>query len=122
MAERIRVEGAERLAATLAGASVALGDLTGPSKASGSLILSRARGAAPRRSGRLSGSLVATPARDGVAVGSGLIYAPVIHWGWPGHGIAPNPFLTRSAEATQPQTIAAFRTYIGTVLKGVKGK
>jgi hypothetical protein len=122
MVARVQVEGADRLARTLTGAAVALGDLTGPSRAAGALILTRARGAAPRRSGALSGSLTATPGRAGVDIGSGLIYAGPIHYGWAGHGIAPNPFLTRSAEATQPATVAAYRAFIETTIKGVKGK
>lgn len=122
MVARVEVEGVKRLTATLNAAAVALGDMTSPSRASGGLILTRARGAAPRRSGALAGSLTATPSRAGVAVGSGLIYAGPIHWGWAGHGIAPNPFLSRAADSAEPATVAAFHAYVETTIKGVKGK
>ena len=77
---------------------------------------------APRRSGRLAGSLNATPGRDGVAVGSGLVYGPPIHWGWAGHGIAPNPFLVRAVNSGESQIVDVFARYVDTTLKGVKGK
>lgn len=117
----VEVKGAARLAATMAQAARELGNVSEPSARAGSVLLSRARGMAPRRSGRLSGSLTATPGRNGFDVSSGLVYGPPIHWGWAGHGIAANPFLVRAVTTGEKQIVDVFAQYVDATLKGVKG-
>lgn len=97
---RTDVEGATTFVATLNAAAREWADLA-PSEA-GAYVRDKARGRAPHVSGRLRASVTATESAGRVSVGSGLVYAPVIHNGWPGHGISPNPFLIPVAEETAP--------------------
>lgn len=94
----VDVEGATTFVATLGAAARQLADMAPPE--AGAFIRDRARGRAPMVSGRLRASVVAAESAGRVSVGSGLVYAPVIHNGWPGHGISPNPFLIPVAEET----------------------
>lgn len=57
----------------------------------------RADARPPVRSGRLASSLRVQVRAGSAAVVSPLVYAGVIHDGWPRHNIAPHPFLTDAA-------------------------
>jgi hypothetical protein len=49
---------------------------------------------APRRTGRLAGSVSVQPAgQTRIRVTADVPYAAPIHWGWPGHGIHRQPWL-----------------------------
>jgi hypothetical protein len=94
------VEGADVFVATLGRAAADLAALAPPE--AGAYVRDKARGRAPIVSGTLRASVTATEGAGRVSVGSGLVYAPVIHNGWPGHGISPHPFLIPVAEETAP--------------------
>jgi hypothetical protein len=68
----------------------------------GAFVRDQARGAAPYVSGALRASLFADEEAGQVVVGSGLIYAGVIHNGWAEHGISADPYLVPVAENTAP--------------------
>lgn len=67
-------------------------------------IAEDARGRAPSRSGRLAASVKAkgTQKSASISAGARLQYAGVIHWGWPGHNIAAQPFLTETIVDAAP--------------------
>lgn len=50
-----------------------------------------------------------------------LPYANPVHWGWPAHSIAPNPFLTTAAEQTEPQWLDIYLRHINTILEDCEG-
>lgn len=71
-------------------------------------VAERARGRAPRKSGRLAGSVKAQAGQKyaRVAAGRKLIpYAGVIHFGWPRRNIRPQPFLTDSINELAPRLL-----------------
>lgn len=118
---RTEVEGAATLAATLRAASARLDHLdTAPGKAAREVEL-RARDAAPHRSGRLAASIVGRVEAGDAVVGSTLVYAPVIHNGWPGHNIRANPFLIPVAEQSAGSWLGAYTDEVRAILTTVRG-
>ena len=109
------------LAATLAAAGQHLGHLERAEAATGRLVATRARGRAPKRSGRLASSLSSKVDGATVAVGSGLVYAPVIHNGWPAHHIHAHPFLVPVAQATEPVWRGYYVTEVQATFNRVRG-
>lgn len=122
MADRaqITVEGDETLRRTLRAAQSDIADLDqGPSAR---LVLGRAQARTPKVSGRLARSLVAKDIGQGRAVvQSDLIYAPVIHYGWPAHNITPQPFLVSALEDSATLIQAEDLRQVNQALAKVKG-
>jgi phage gpG-like protein len=121
MTFQVDVVGADRLAATLAAAAHKIGDLSKPLTEGAKRIWLRARSNAPRRTGRLAGSIHAQQSRSEALVGSGLIYAPVIHNGWPAHHIRANPFLADAFGQEQQAVVAGFADRVVNAIGTVKG-
>lgn len=72
------------------------------------LVVPIAQSLVPRQSGTLGGTIrVAATARSGVVrAGSAQVpYAGPIHWGWPRHNIAPQPFLVDALAIAQPAIV-----------------
>lgn len=115
----VQVVGAEMLAATLGRAMAELRTMA--PDAVGDTIRDRARAAAPYVTGRLRSSLHAETADGRVSVGSDLIYAPVIHNGWPAHHIAADPFLIPVAEETESAWGRAYLVETNKILSQVRG-
>jgi phage gpG-like protein len=118
---QVEVVGDTRLRATLHAAGAALAHMDAANQATARLVQQRARGAAPKRTGRLAGSLVATATGDTARVSSGLVYAGVQHYGWAAHGISAHPFLVPVAEASQAVWIRTYEAQINQTLSMVKG-
>jgi hypothetical protein len=87
----------------------------------GRIVAARGRAGAPKRSGRLAGSVTAGTDGGDVVVSSRLIYAPVIHNGWPGHNIAANPFLYRALTNSSAEVGRAYAADAQKILGHVKG-
>lgn len=105
MADRTEVIGQQRLQATLRAAQHQIANLDTGEGAR--MVEQRARAAAPKRSGLLASSVRARDAGKGQSVvASSLVYAPVIHYGWPAHGITARPFLTEALANSQPLILA----------------
>lgn len=117
----IEVRGADRLARTLREAGRDLTDLTGAHAAAGRVMAAGARAEAPQRSGRLASSITATASPAGVTIGSSLVYAGVIHFGWSRRNIAPRPYLTAGRDHTQPAWLPLYEREIRKALNTVKG-
>jgi hypothetical protein len=81
------------------------------------MVAHRAAAMAPRKSGRLAAGIAAT-ANDhsSVIAAGGVAYAGVVHWGWPARHIAGDPFISRAAQACEPQWTDTYRAGIQTVL------
>lgn len=78
-------------------------------------VAADAKRRARRRSGRMAGTIrprsTTTMAR--VEAGRGIEYAGVQHWGWPGHSISPNPFLTEAIAERQHATLELYERKLG---------
>jgi uncharacterized protein YcsI (UPF0317 family) len=120
----VRVEGLDRLVRTLRKAGDDLNDLKDAHAAAGRIVAADAQARAPRRSGKLAGSIRASrqARRAQVVAGRASIpYGGPIHWGWPSRGISANPFLSDAAQATEAQWLPLYRREIQAALDKVKG-
>ena len=109
MADRIRVTGLKETVRSLERLGVEASDLKAAFTRIGNLVVNEGKTLARKRSGKLAGSIRASKTKNKsiVRAGAGLLYAGVQHYGWPAHGIEPNPFLTTAVENQQD---AALRT------------
>jgi len=122
----IRIEGGRELRRALRTAAGDLDDLKTAHKQVAAVVASAAQEDAPKRSGKLAGSIRPNSGQRyaRVSVGNnrstaaGIPYAGPIHWGWPTGSpklpakvrnirgrewyIAPNPFVTDAATRTEP--------------------
>jgi phage gpG-like protein len=121
MTSTVTVAGAARLTATMRRAARDLGDLSAAGSRTAFLIASTGRSRAPRRTGRLAGSLVATSTGQTAEVASGRAYAGVVHYGWPARRIAANPFLLDAATATAPAWTPLYAAEVAGAIDRVKG-
>ena len=73
-------------------------------------VAALAKQKARRKSGRLAGSIrpSSTTTMARIQAGSGVVYAGVQHYGWPGHGIEANPFLTEAIEEKTASTLTLY--------------
>lgn len=73
-------------------------------------VSERAKTKARKKSGRMAASIrpYATQRKAEVGAGARVVYAGVQHYGWPAHGISPNPFLTESINEMQPQILVTY--------------
>ena len=117
----VEIEGVDTLVRTLGDAADDIESLEDGHKAVADLIAGEARARAPRRTGRLAGSLRGTVTAGKATASSDLVYAPPIHWGWRARNIKPNRFLTEAAEDTEPEWLALYEKDIQEALDGVKG-
>jgi len=88
----------------------------------GADVASAARGRAPKRTGRLARSVTgrAGPGNSVEIVGT-VVYAGVIHNGWPRHGIRANPFIADVVNGRTDQIVNQYRTETDKILSHVKG-
>ena len=86
-------------------------ELTRIHKKAANVVADAARARAPRRSGRLAGSIKPQAGQRYARVAAGrkaVPYAGPIHFGWPRRNIAPQPFLTDSVEAHAPKILDGY--------------
>jgi HK97 gp10 family phage protein len=114
---KVEVKGADRLASTLNSAAKQLLDQTEANQAAGQELMQTAMGRAPRRTGRLAGSIHTLRAdRVTVQVGSSVRYAGFQNYGTSRN--RPTYFLTGALEAL---TTDVYVDYADQVLSTVKG-
>ena len=119
--ERIRVEGDQRLAATLARAAVDVADMSDPGTRSANLIRTRAGAVVPVRRGRLRSTLGTVVDRQRAEITAGTEYANRTHWGYRRYHQAPQRFITDPTYQLQPTWLGYYRAELGQVLSQVKG-
>lgn len=104
----IRVHGLREVVRSLEKFGVEVSDLKAAFKKVGTFIVDEAQSRAPMRSGRLAASIRPSNTKNKSVVRAGsarVPYAGVIHYGWPGHNISPQPFLTDALEANQDEAV-----------------
>jgi len=116
----IEVRGADNLSRTARAAATAFQNLIDANRAAARAVATRA--APPRRTGQLAASVGVLDAnvREGV-VGSALVYAPVIEFGWPAHGIEAQGFLADAADAAWTEVQDLYADNADRILADVKG-
>lgn len=125
----VKLEGMRNLRRTMRAAGDDLGELKEINAQAAGIAADRAKGWAPVVSGRLSASVRSSGTKTAGIVragnnrktASGVPYAAPIHWGWPSRNIKANPFLSYSAQATEPRWIRLYEDYIDKTLGKIKG-
>lgn len=125
----VRLDGARKLRSTLRKAGADMTQLRDANKQAADIVTDRARGTAPRVSGRLLGSI-----RTGASQSSGVVragnnrktaagipYAGVIHWGWPARGIQAQPWISEAAQDTEQTWFEVYAEHVNNLLKSVEG-
>ena len=110
-----------RFRATLKAAGADMADLKEANVSVGNTVATRSKAIGPNRSGHLVGSVVPAKTVARARVRSNLIYAPVIHWGWPRRNIKPNPFVLRAAQETRPEWMAEYEKSLQALANTVQG-
>lgn len=122
--EGVRIEGLNELVRTLKRAGADISELKEAHAKAGQIVATEAEAIAPRRSGRLAGTIRAARQvrRARVQAGRASVpYAGPIHWGWPARNIEPQPFLSEAARATESRWVAQYREDVQHALDQVKG-
>lgn len=125
----LKLEGGRNLRRTMRQAGSDLQDLKDANAAAAAIVAGRAKSWAPKVSGRLAGTVRSSGTKTaGIAragnnrrSASGVPYAAPIHWGWPSRNIKANPFLSYSAQATEPTWLRLFEKRVNDALAKVKG-
>lgn len=125
----VKIEGARQLRRTLKDAGDDLNDLKEVNRSAAAIAANRAKTWAPRKSGRLAGTVRSSGTKTAGIVragnnrktASGVPYANPIHWGWPCRNIKANPFLSYSAQATEPRWLKLYENYIEKTLSKIRG-
>lgn len=125
----VKIDGARQLRRTLKDAGDDLNDLKEVNRAAAAIAANRAKTWAPKVSGRLAGTVRSSGTKTAGIVragnnrktASGVPYANPIHWGWPARNIKANPFLSYSAQATEPRWLRLYENYIDKTLSKIRG-
>lgn len=123
---QVRVIGLPRFLRTLRAAGVEIEDQKAAMTAVASTVAVAISAAAPKRSGRLSSSVRGSKSKGRASVRVGTtartkLYVGPIHYGWPGHGIEPNPFAERTLQRLEPTIAAVLERELQAALDKVKG-
>ena len=121
----VEVQGARELRRTLKAAGDDLSDLTKVNATISRYVAACGAAAmAPRRTGRLAGSLRGSQAKASATVRAGgarIPYAGVIHYGWPRRHIRAQPFLVDAAHQTEPTWTRFYLAEVDRIISHVHG-
>lgn len=125
----VQIEGLRTLRSTLKKSGDDLTELKGVNSAAAGIAAGRAQGWAPVQTGALAGTVRSSGTKTAGIVragnnrrsSSGVPYAAPIHWGWPARNIKANPFLSYSAQATEPTWIKLYTDYLDKTIAKIKG-
>lgn len=101
----VTVVGARELRKALKSVEGGLADLKATHDKIAQIVVPVGRREAPRRTGRLAGSVRGSGTKTQAVVRAGgarLPYGGPIHWGWPKRHIKAQPFLTHAGRETEP--------------------
>lgn len=121
---QVQVQGLAQLRRTLRKAGHDLSDMADVNAAVAGIIVRAQAARAPRRTGALAASPRPSRAKGRARVlagGARVPYAGPIHWGWPARNISPQPWLSETAQATEPAWVDEYRRGVTDILTTVKG-
>jgi phage gpG-like protein len=117
----IKILGLARFRSTLRKAGLDMADMKDANQEAARIVQREASAIAPHRSGDLSGSLRTPRTASKAVVRSNLIYAPVIHWGWPHRNIKGQPFLTDASARTSHEWMETYAAAMQRIANSVQG-
>ena len=120
----VRVRGVNRLARTLRAAGRDLDQMKDAHSKAARYVAGASAAAAPKRTGALAASVRGSNAARKATVragGAAVPYAGPIHWGWPARHIAAQPFISDTAQATEPVWVRMYEADLRRILRSVKG-
>jgi HK97 gp10 family phage protein len=117
----VKIDGAQRLTATLNRASDDLGKMQRPDATAAAIVAAVARARAPWRTGRLHTSIRADVSEGVGRVVAAAPYAGYVEFGDPSRSIPPRPFLGGAAEFTKPAVIDVYGDDLNRIVSRVKG-
>lgn len=92
-------------------------------KKAAEIVAVEARTRAPVLSGRLRASIKASSGALSASVragsGESTVYAPVQEFGWPGHSIAPQPYLYPAIAAKQVEVVDVYAEEVNDLIDSV---
>lgn len=115
----IEVEGLKELRKALDEAADDAQDLKDANREAGTVVVEEAKSLVPVLTGRLQASIRATGAKAGSTVVGGrasLVYAGVIHFGWPAHNIEPQPFLYDAVDRRRDEVMDRYQKAIDQIV------
>lgn len=121
----IRVEGGRELRASLKAAGRDLNDLKEAHKQAADLVTNASKPGTPRgKTGKLAGSLrgAGTATQAIIRAGGARVrYAGVQHFGWAARHISPRPWITETAQRTEPAWTHLYENAVEDVLATIRG-
>lgn len=117
----VRVRGAARLQATLHAAGRDVADMSSASTRVATSVAQKARGRAPRRTGALARSTTGKGSREGAQLTATVVYAGVIHNGWPRHNIEAQPYIAQTIASEQSSIVDQYASETDKILTRVRG-
>jgi hypothetical protein len=115
------ITGADTVASTMRGAGHDLGDLSAAHKDAADIFVTVARGNAPRQTGALAGATLPAYSKEGAGFSNVLPYFGPIHYGWPQHNIAANPYVDAAVADTEADWLAVYEHAAQKAADSVKG-
>lgn len=117
----VRVDGDEVLASTLRSAGRELSDWSAVTAAATTRVAQDAARRAPKRTGRLAGSIAARSDKSGGEVTASVVYAKVQEYGWAQRNIAAQPYLRPAFDDDRAAILKMFDDQMKDALSQVKG-
>lgn len=120
----VRIDGARQLRRELRAASGDLDRMKAAHSAAATAVAIAAAAAAPRRTGRLASTVRGSGTNTMATIRAGYArvpYANPIHWGWPRRGIRANPWMSETAQRTQPQWVGIYADRVQAILDSIRG-
>jgi HK97 gp10 family phage protein len=117
----VKVDGDEVLASTLRTAGRQLSDWAAVNAAAATRIAADAARRAPKRSGRLSGSIRSQSDNTGAQITASVVYAKVQEYGWAQHNIAAQPYLRPALDDNRADVLAMYEAKMKDAVSQVKG-
>lgn len=120
----IRVEGMKELRSSLKRAGDDLTDLKAAHAEVATFVATSAKGSAPHRSGKLAASTRGGATKTAALIRAGksaVPYANVIHWGWSRRHIKARPWISTTAQTTEPRWTPVYEAAIQEALDRVTG-
>lgn len=125
----LKLEGGRNLRRTLREAGSDLTELKDANAQAAGIVAGRAQSWAPVSSGRLAATVRSSGTKTAGIVragnnrksASGVPYAGPIHWGWKARNIRANPFMSYSAQATEPTWLKLYDSLVNKALSKIKG-
>lgn len=118
----IQVVGGRELQSALRRAGVEIQDLKDVHLAAAKVVEASAEQIVPVLTGTLQGTIRSAGQRSRGVVRAGFKRTPYvgpIHFGWPGHNIAPNPFLYEAADKRADEVIDLYERRVKKVIRQI---